>query len=88
MSEGRRLKAIEYSVPLLARAVSGSRPGEFWRVQNPLPGDAAFLWCYQPSDGHSVVFVFQHDSFPFVSEGEEIPRETLVYESRLIEDAE
>lgn len=79
----RRLKAVEYTVPLLARAVSGTHEEDWWRVQNPLPVDAAFLWCWQPPDGRSVVFVFEHESFAEVPEGSEIPREVLIYESHL-----
>ena len=82
-----RLRAIEYSVPLLAQATSGSRPGEFWRVQNPLPGDAEFIHCFMGEDNRSVVFVFHHESFPDVPQGQLIPREYLTYESRVLPDA-
>ena len=59
----RRLKAVAYSVPLLARAPMGSWPGEYWRVQNPFPADADFLWSYTEPDGRACVFVFEHESF-------------------------
>lgn len=82
-----RLKAVEYTTPLLAVAAKGSRPGVFWRVQNALPADSEFVHCYMGPGNRSVVFVFHHDSFPDVPEGAEIPREPLLYESRIVEDA-
>ena len=80
----RRLVRVEYSVPLLARASSGTGERDWWRVQNPLPADAVFLWAYMAPDGRSVSFVFEHDSFELTPEGAAIPGHVLMYESRRI----
>lgn len=80
-----RLKAVEYSVPLLAVAPRGTRYGEYWRVQNPLPEDSELVYTFMGAQDRSVVFVFTHESFEDVPLGAVIPREELVYESRLME---
>jgi hypothetical protein len=78
-----RLVAVPYSVPLLAQHPLGSRPNEYYRLQNPLPEDAEFVWSYMAPDGRSVYFVFCHESFGDVAQGEKIPEVYLTYESRI-----
>ena len=79
-----RLEAVEFSIPLLATAVEGQRNGEYWRVQNPLPEDAEFVYCFMTESQRSVVFVFTHPTFADVLLGQKIPRRELCYESKII----